>query len=147
MNFLRISLVYYPEELEAWRRIRTIVFQQEQKVPEELEFDGYDIYAHHLLAYQGDQAVGTARIRLVNLETVKIERLAVLPTARHQGVATSLMQTALSIYACYPKLVVHAQAYIQPFYQKLGFKTVGDVFTEANIPHIKMIRVTNNLLT
>ncbi len=29
---------------------------------------------------------------------------------------------------------------IQNFYQELGFKQVGNVFLEANIPHVKMTK-------
>ena len=35
-------------------------------------------------------------------------------------------------------LRLHAQTQAVPFYEKCGFQTVGDVFTEADIPHILM---------
>jgi predicted GNAT family N-acyltransferase len=47
----------------AIRAIREAVFIQEQGVPAELEWDGSDAQATHLLAIEpGGQAVGTARL-------------------------------------------------------------------------------------
>jgi predicted GNAT family N-acyltransferase len=36
------------------------------------------------------------------------------------------------------KLRLHAQTQAVSFYEKLGFHTVGDIFEEANIPHVTM---------
>jgi len=34
---------------------------------------------------------------------------------------------------------MHAQVEVLPFYEKLGFKKIGNIFEEANIKHYKMI--------
>ena len=91
MKSLRIKTVEYRNEIAAIKHIRTKVFQSEQGVSAELEFDGLDDEAVHLLAYLDDQAVGTARIRNIDAVTAKIERLAVLPEARKQGIGKKLM--------------------------------------------------------
>jgi predicted GNAT family N-acyltransferase len=139
---LRIKTVNYQEQLQAIQTIRTRVFQEEQGVAAELEFDGLDAIATHFLAYLDDQPVGTSRIRNIDNKTVKIERLAVLPEARKQGIARKLMETALEIITAQNKYIaiVHAQEYIAKLYQQLGFEQVGDRFTEAGISHIKMIK-------
>jgi len=87
--------VSYDRELENIQKIRRTVFQEEQGVDAALEFDGRDDRADHLLAYLGEEAVGTARIRKLDSRTVKIERLAVLPVARRQGIGRKLMEMAL----------------------------------------------------
>ena len=38
----------------------------------------------------------------------------------------------------YTKLRLHAQTHAVPFYAQLGFHSVGDIFIEADIPHILM---------
>lgn len=38
------------------------------------------------------------------------------------------------------KIVLHARIEAKPFYDKLGYTALGDVFTEVGIPHIKMIK-------
>ena len=51
---------------------------------------------------------------------------------------------ALEAYAkenSLPKLKLHAQTHAEDFYKKLGYVTNSDVFMEANIPHIVMIKI------
>ena len=141
MSELKIRLMSYAEERAAIEAIRRAVFQEEQGVAPELEFDGYDPSAQHLLAYLNNQPVGTARIRKVS-QRAKIERLAVLPVARRQGIGRKLMEKALEYLAQqdYQEAFIHAQAYVEDLYQQLGFESVGSPFEEAGIPHIKMIK-------
>jgi predicted GNAT family N-acyltransferase len=141
MNSLRIETVQYQDRMVAINQIRTQVFQEEQGVPAKLEFDGLDAGATHLLAQINGEAVGTARIREIDGNTVKIERLAVLPNYRKQGIGKQLMVSALSAITQRGKflVIVHAQEYIIQLYQQLGFEVVGEKFNEAGIPHVKMI--------
>lgn len=140
MEFLNIKVVKYKAEISVIKQIRTEVFQKEQGVAAELEFDGLDNDATQLLAYMNGKAVGTARVREIDRNTAKIERLAVLPEARKQGVGKELMRAALEIIAEQNKstVLVHAQVYIADLYKQLGFETVGEEFSEAGIPHVKM---------
>lgn len=142
MDNLKIEQVNYSEEILAIKAIRVKVFQEEQNVAEELEFDGLDESSLQLLAYLDNKPVGTARIREVEKQTVKIERLAVLPEARGNGIGTKLMEFALEIVTSsrYKTVVVNAQVYIKKLYQQLGFEQIGDTFEEANIPHVKMVK-------
>ena len=142
INSLRIKTVKYQDEIVAIRQIRTKVFQEEQGVLIELEFDGLDEQAVHFLAYLNGKAIGTARIREIDPDTVKIERLAVLPEARKQGIARQLMKTALKVISQQNKslVIVHAQEYIARLYQQLGFEIVGEKFSEAGIVHVKMLK-------
>ncbi|PSF37645.1 GNAT family N-acetyltransferase [Aphanothece hegewaldii CCALA 016] len=143
MNQLEIKTVTYLEAIEPLQMIRCIVFQDEQGVNPELEFDGLDESAVHLLAYLDGEPVGTARIRKLEPQTAKIERVAVLSSARGFGIGTELVKTALELISRnknYLKVVVNAQEYIKKLYEKLGFQSVGEPFDEAGIPHIKMIK-------
>ncbi len=139
---LQIKTVRYQDQIDAIKQIRTKVFQEEQGVAAELEFDGLDDDATHFLAYLDNQPVATARIREIGETTVKIERLAVLPAARKQGIGKRLMEQALAAIARQNKVtaVVHAQEYIAKLYRQLGFEVVGEKFIEADIIHLKMIK-------
>lgn len=143
MNKVEIKNTNYQDNLEAIENIRIRVFQQEQGVDPALEFDGYDDYCVHFIAYLAQKPIGTTRIRYIDEDTVKIERLAVLSTARGQGVGTALMKEAISFIKeqeKYKQIVIHAQVYVQSLYEKLGFEPVGDLFTEGEIIHIKMVK-------
>ena len=139
---LQIETVKYQDEVDAIATIRTQVFQKEQGVSAELEFDGLDADAIQLLAYLNGKAVATARIREMDANTVKIERLAVLPEYRKQGIGKQLMESALSVISNLDKskAVVHAQEYVASLYQQLGFEVVGERFSEAGIAHVKMVK-------
>jgi predicted GNAT family N-acyltransferase len=142
MNNLQIEQVNYSEAKLAIKAIRVQVFQEEQKVSEELEFDGLDETSIQLLAYLDSKPVGTARIRDVGKQTAKIERLAVLSEARGNGIGKKLMEAALEVAVSgdYQTVLIHAQEYIKELYLRLGFEQIGDTFEEANIPHVKMIK-------
>lgn len=142
MKRLPVKIVSYQEELTAIQSIRTKVFQVEQGVDAELEFDGLDADSTHLLAYCNEQPVGTARIRHVAEGTAKVERLAVLPEARNQGIGRELMLAALELISSQEDrlVTVHAQEYIKGLYEKLGFIQIGDEFKEAGISHVKMTK-------
>ncbi|MBD2499389.1 GNAT family N-acetyltransferase [Anabaena azotica] len=140
MSDVIIRVAKIPEEFPAIAAIRKTVFQEEQGVDIALEFDGKDDICQHLIAYLDGQAVGTARIRYLDEQTVKIERLAVLSLARGQGIGQKIMEQALELIAKknITEVIVHAQVYIKSLYDKLGFIQVSDIFAEAGIPHIEM---------
>ena len=142
MILLQIRQVEFQAEKADISHIRTKVFQEEQGVAAELEFDGWDDSVVHLLAYLNNQAIATTRIRDIDANIAKIERVAVLPEYRRQGVGEQLMEAALKTIATSQKsqVIVHAQEYIKPLYQKFGFVVVGDRFSEAGIPHVKMLK-------
>jgi predicted GNAT family N-acyltransferase len=142
MNQLSIKTLVYPEAFVEIKAIRCAVFQEEQGVDPALEFDGLDETATHLLAYLDEQPVGTARIRYLEQQTAKIERLAVLSTARGLGIGKKLMVKALDVAEKNntQDVVVNAQEYVKALYQQLGFEQVGERFEEAGIVHIKMIK-------
>ena len=140
MSNLIIKTAELPQELPAIEAIRCLVFQEEQGVEKELDFDGQDETAEQIIAYLDNQPVGTARIRYLDNSTAKIERLAVLSTARGQGVGKKIMEKAIDVVAKnnIQEVVIHAQEYIKGLHQQLGFQQEGEKFEEAGIPHVKM---------
>jgi predicted GNAT family N-acyltransferase len=144
-----IKITNFEVDKESITLIRKQVFQEEQNVPLELEFDGKDSQAIQLLAYLNNQAVATTRIRQLSGNQVKIERLAVLPKFRRQGIATKLMTKTLQLIEQenYQEVIIHAQEYIKTFYQKLGFTQIGNTFTEAGIIHVKMVKKISKKLS
>ncbi len=119
------------------REVREAVFMREQGVSAELEWDGLDENAQHVLAVSDTgQAIGCGRI----LPNSHIGRIAVLPAWRGKKVGTALLQ-ALLAYAQsrhFPEVDLDAQVQALPFYRNLGFAEEGEVFLDAGIPHRKM---------
>jgi predicted GNAT family N-acyltransferase len=140
MHNLNIKTANFPEDFPIVQKIRKTIFQEEQGINHELEFDGLDATCQHLIANLNGQAVGTARIRYLDKTTAKLERLAVLPVARKQGIGKKITMVALDIltHQNISQVVVHAQEYIKGLYEQLDFQQEGDIFEEAGILHIKM---------
>lgn len=125
------------------RAVRRTVFIEEQGVSEAEEMDDEDAAATQLLATTGDaDPVGTARVRFVDDDTAKIERVAVLRSHRGEGLGSELMHAAEAHArdqgASTARL--HGQVAVVEFYERLGYEIVGDRFEEAGIPHRKMVK-------
>lgn len=116
--------------------IRTEVFVQEQGVPTDIELDGQDPQCHHLLAYLGDQPIGTVRL----LPDGRIGRLAVVMEQRHRGSGGELLREIIRVAhaAGMESLYLHAQVQTLDFYRRLGFIADGEEFVEAGIRHRNM---------
>lgn len=140
MSDLTIRLAQLPADFPQIYQVRQQVFQLEQGVDAALEFDGLDDQAEHLLAVQDRQAIGTARIRYFNPQRAKLERVAVLATARGQGIGKKLVATAFAILSDrgVREVYIHSQVAVRDFYNSLGFESEGEIFEEAGIPHVKM---------
>lgn len=135
-----IRVAELPQDLPAIQSVRAAVFQSEQGIEPELDFDGKDEISDQILVYLARQPIGTARIRYLDDRTAKIERLAVLSSARGKGIGKLIMEKAIELAAKknMREVVIHAQEYIQGLHQKLGFEPEGAAFEEAGIPHVKM---------
>jgi predicted GNAT family N-acyltransferase len=116
--------------------LRRIVFIDEQGVPEADELDDRDGESLHLLAWRGEEAVGTARMRLVG-ELAKAERVAVRADARGQGVGAALMARieTEAMAQGLQGVKLAAQESAVTFYLRLGYEIFGEPFTDAGIPH------------
>jgi len=120
--------------------LRRRVFIEEQAVPETDEMDGLDAERTHFLARDAHgRALGCACLRGYGAKH-KVERVAVLPELRGSGLGRDLM-TAIEAHARklgQRELVLHAQAAVVVFYEKLGWTSIGPRFDEAGIEHQKM---------
>ena len=138
-----VSRAMTSEDLQTVFAIRKTVFVEEQRVPEEEEYDEFEESSCHFLARSGTTPCGTARWRFTNWG-VKLERFAVLPNFRNQGVGSALVRAVLADVAAQPEAAgktryLHAQVTAMPLYAKFGFEAVGGLFYECDIAHYKML--------
>jgi YbgC/YbaW family acyl-CoA thioester hydrolase len=125
------------------QRIRTQVFVQEQKIPQELEWDDADATALHAVAYNGlGQAVATGRLLQPQPGLAQIGRMAVHRVLRGCGVGRQVLEALLAAASARGdrEAMLHAQRSAQAFYGGLGFEARGAPFEEAGIAHIEMAR-------
>ncbi|MCL2677391.1 MAG: GNAT family N-acetyltransferase [Streptococcaceae bacterium] len=125
-------------------RIRHLVFVKEQGVPETLEMESPIDEAHaiHFVCYDDEnQALGTARLLYKGKENF-VQRMAVIKEARGKGIANQLLQAVIDCATNKnsDKLTLHAQLSAKNLYVKHGFIEEGEIFQEAGIDHITMIK-------
>ena len=127
------------DDLAACFAIRRRVFIEEQNVPEEIELDEHDATAVHLLATRDGRAIGTARL-LIDGETAKIGRVALLAEERGTGAGAALMRAALDELRSrgVRTAKLGAQCHAIGFYERLGFTAYGPEYDDAGIPHRDM---------
>ena len=129
----------YKSNIEDICAIRYEVFVDEQNVPEELEIDGLDGKAKHVLAFVDGVPIGTGRI----LDDGHIGRVAVLKDYRGFGIGKLIMKELIKWAQdiTLKKVWLSSQWHAHSFYLDLGFVCIGEIYKEAGIDHIKMYRV------
>ena len=137
MNTTTIICDYEPHTDDICA-IRYEVFVDDQNVPEELEIDGLDGEAKHVLTFVDGLPIGTGRI----LSDGHIGRVAVLKNYRGLGIGKSIMKELIKCAQdlSLEKVWLSSQWHAHSFYLDLGFVCVGEIYKEAGIDHIKMFR-------
>ncbi|WP_346836406.1 GNAT family N-acetyltransferase [Microbulbifer sp. SAOS-129_SWC] len=128
----------WAREREQIRSVRDAVFVREQQVDPKIEWDDCEARAQHFLVLRDGTAVGTGRL----LPSGKIGRMAILQCERGTGLGLRLLAQICDFARQRgdKEVYLHAQCHAEDFYHKAGFSTAGGVFSEADIPHVKMVR-------
>lgn len=140
MDSLDLHRIPGEGELADAFAVRRTVFIEGQDVSEEIEMDGRDDEAIHFVILDGEQPVGTARLRMPEPDTAKPERVAVLSAYRDRGIGRRLMEsieTEAREQGC-SRAVLHAQTAVVGFYERLGYEVTSEEFEEAGIAHVEM---------
>ncbi|GFH35121.1 GNAT family N-acetyltransferase [Streptomyces pacificus] len=143
-----------PGDRAACFAVRKEVFVVEQRVPQEMEYDGFDAEGAdtiHVLAVGPEGPLGTGRLLYGPAAAGKtggdpsvgsLGRLAVTRAARGRGVGAALVSAIESAARRRGLSAVdlHAQTHALRFYEGLGYQAYGPEFPDAGIPHRAMRR-------
>ncbi len=142
MPSLTVKLVETPAEFAAVRAVRRRVFIDEQGVDPELEYDDLDATATHALAAMDGRVVGTGRLVPDESGAARIGRMAVDAPHRRTGIGGRVLRFLEDAARDqgYQQALLHAQVYVQTFYQAHGYAPEGEHFWEAGIEHVSMTR-------
>jgi len=138
-----VTIATSQRERENAFSVRRKVFVEEQGVPLNLELDELDKTADHFVVYSADNPIGAGRIREVTVGVGKVERVCVLPDYRGQHLG-NLIMNKLEMHALNKglhKILLNAQAYAVPFYEKLGYIITSPEFMDSDIPHRAMEKI------
>lgn len=128
-----------PFEVYALCRLRVDVFVVEQECPYP-ELDGRDVEpaTEHLWFEEAGQVLATIRV-LDDGASRAIGRVATAAAARGRGLAGRLIERALADHGHGP-LTLGAQAHLEQWYGRFGFRRSGPGYLEDGIPHVPMRR-------
>jgi YbgC/YbaW family acyl-CoA thioester hydrolase len=126
---------------ESARHLRAEVFQQEQGIAQQVDWDDRDASAVHVVAHNRlGLPLGTGRLLQTAPGVGRIGRMAVKQVLRGSNVGRAVLGVLMQASAQRGdhEVVLHAQRTAQPFYARLGFQTRGEPFEEAGIVHLEM---------
>ena len=128
-----------PFEVYALCRLRVDVFVVEQECPYP-ELDGRDVEpaTRHLWFADDGEVLATIRV-LDDGDTRAIGRVATDAGARGRGLAARVVQAGIDLCAGVP-ITMGAQAHLEDWYGRFGFRRSGEGYVEDGIPHVPMRR-------
>jgi hypothetical protein len=145
-NQIRIEIVTTYEQLLHAYAIRSICFMEEHGVPARHEFDGNDYQATHVIAYAGDEPIGTLRIRWFK-DFAKFERTSFRRAHRDMRTVKAVAEFSFDHVARkgFDKVITHAQPkFARLWRMSLGFKNAEGkkpVYFEGHEqPYIELVK-------
>jgi ElaA protein len=128
-----------PYQVYALCRLRVDVFVVEQQCPYP-ELDGRDLEpaTEHLWFEADDEVLATIRV-LDDGASRAIGRVATAAAARGRGLAARLVEEGIALCGDAP-ITLGAQAHLEHWYARFGFRRSGPAYVEDGIPHVPMRR-------
>jgi ElaA protein len=128
-----------PFEVYALCRLRVDVFVVEQECPYP-ELDGRDVEPAtvHLWLETDGEVAATIRV-LDDGASRAIGRVATAVAFRGQGLAARLIEEGIALCGDAP-ITLGAQAHLEGWYERFGFRRSGPGYVEDGIPHVPMRR-------
>ena len=128
-----------PFEVYGLCRLRVDVFVVEQQCPYP-ELDGRDVEPATVHLWHEVDGVPVATIRVLdNGDSRAIGRVATAPAFRGRGLAAELIAAGIELCDGAP-ITLGAQAHLEGWYERFGFRRSGPDYDEDGIPHLPMRR-------
>lgn len=90
--------------------------------------------------FEEEKLEGCCMLTKTAPQTVKLRQMAVTSGLQGKGIGRVLLNFAENVARDkgYRKMTMHARKNALGFYEKLGYKVVGDEFIEVTLPHFAM---------
>ncbi|MCU7548442.1 GNAT family N-acetyltransferase [Chitinophagaceae bacterium LB-8] len=131
---------YGTEEYRQMLKLREDILRQPLGLhlsQEELEKERDNLL---MAAFDDDKMLACCMLVEEDPQTVRLRQMAVLNDLQGQGIGKALMQFAENVARDrgYQKITMHARKNATGFYEKMGYRVIGDEFIEITIPHYVM---------
>lgn len=132
------------QELYDVLQLRAEVFVVEQDCVYQ-DVDGKDQKAIHVLGYSNENLVAYTRIFKPGdyFNEASIGRVVVKESERKHHYGYAIMEASIqAVKENFNETLIKisAQTYLNNFYNKLGFKALGEEYLEDGIPHVAMVK-------
>lgn len=127
---------------EKWNQaaaffIRMTVFVLEGGITLQDEFDkGDHDEAIYVVVYDDEKPIATGRHEQINADTIRPGRIATLKEYRKQGYGKLVLEKMEELgreLGCSIS-IIHGELSAVPFYERLGYKVVSDIYYEDGVP-------------
>ncbi len=135
---LEFKLIYGLDGYEKAKPLREEVFMDEQGFT--FDYDEMDAESWHIVGYDDDELIGTARMHKYDDISYKIGRVAVKKSYRRGYVGDLMMKTLQNKIVSLGSLraVVSAQLSVKDFYTFEGYVPFGDIYEIDGVAHTMM---------
>lgn len=135
---LEFKLIYGLDGYEKAKSLREEVFMDEQGFT--FDYDEMDAESWHIVGYDGDTLIGTARVHKYDDISYKIGRVAVKKDYRKGYVGDLMMKTLQDKIVTLGgiRAVVSSQLGAKGFYEYEGYTPYGELFEVDGAGHIMM---------
>jgi ElaA protein len=108
------------------------------------DIDNLDQFSHHLLGFNKELLI--AYLRIVppgkKFDKPSIGRVIIAESERNKGIGIELVSSGVAkakeLYHN-SDIFVEAQAHLEVFYNRIGFRIISDTYDIDGIPHIQMV--------
>jgi ElaA protein len=128
-------------ELMEIYSLRMAIFVVEQNCPYQ-DIDGWDPYAYHVYLKDEEGIRAYLRVLPQNSRYAEASLGRVVSNKRRCGLATRVLQEGIAVARekfGAKRLILGAQTYARPLYEKVGFVSLEDEYLEDGQPHVHMI--------
>lgn len=127
------------DDLSQVYELREAVFQKELGLTPQLERDGCDDMAVHVLVYEDQKPVATGRI-LYDGEIFKISRVAVLPEYRKRQYGDFVVRMLINKALLSGAGEIYASTLLpgRRLFEKIGFEVCGTAYEDGGLSYLPM---------
>ena len=139
MNFLWIDSL--DSRYQDWLALRHRILREPLGLSFSPEDLAEEVDYRHLIAVEEGVILGGLTVIQIDETSWKIRQVAVTEKMRGTGLGRELMlkMESAARKEGRTRLVLNSRINVVPFYEKLDYRNVGEVFIEVGIPHQKMI--------
>jgi predicted GNAT family N-acyltransferase len=107
--------------------------------PAQLDAESDDF---HLATFDGPVIRGCLVLSPINSSVIQMRQVAIQPEFQGRGLGRTLVEVSerFAKNREYSTMMLHARESAVPFYERLGYRAVGEPFEEVTIPHREMIK-------